>query len=82
MTAKEKVLQHLPSWSEEQAERALLAAETELKDPVLALIDNAPEDDEPLNAEDEAALAEVAADRAAGVPTIAFEEIKRKYGHG
>lgn len=27
MTAKEKVLEHLPRWSEEQAERALLAAE-------------------------------------------------------
>jgi len=27
MTAKEKILQHLPRWSEEQAERALLAAE-------------------------------------------------------
>ena len=38
MTAKEKVLQHLPRWSEEQAERALLAAESEPKDPVLALL--------------------------------------------
>jgi hypothetical protein len=27
MTAKEKVLEHAPRWSEEQAERALLAAE-------------------------------------------------------
>jgi hypothetical protein len=27
MTAKERVLEHLPRWSEEQAERALLAAE-------------------------------------------------------
>ncbi len=27
MTAKEKVLEHLPRWSEEQAERALFAAE-------------------------------------------------------
>ena len=27
MTAKEKVLDHAPRWSEEQAERALLAAE-------------------------------------------------------
>lgn len=43
MTAKEKVLQHLPRWSEEQAERALLAAESEPKDPVLALLDDAPE---------------------------------------
>ena len=29
MTAKEKVLEHLPNWSEEQAERALVAAESE-----------------------------------------------------
>lgn len=28
MTTKEKVLEHLPRWSEEQAERALLAAES------------------------------------------------------
>jgi hypothetical protein len=27
MTAKEKVLEHAPRWSEEQAQRALLAAE-------------------------------------------------------
>jgi hypothetical protein len=27
MTAKQKVLEHAPRWSEEQAERALLAAE-------------------------------------------------------
>lgn len=27
MTAKEKVLEHAPRWSEEQAERALMAAE-------------------------------------------------------
>ena len=27
MTAKEKVLEHAPRWSEEQAERALVAAE-------------------------------------------------------
>jgi hypothetical protein len=29
MTAKEKVLERAPRWSEEQAERALLAAEAE-----------------------------------------------------
>jgi hypothetical protein len=28
MTAKEKLLEQAPSWSEEQAERALLAVET------------------------------------------------------
>lgn len=30
--------------------------------------------------EEEAALAEVGADRAAGVPAVPFDEVKRKYG--
>jgi hypothetical protein len=38
------------------------------------------EEDEPLTEEDEAAMTEVEADRAAGVPDVPFEEIKRKYG--
>jgi hypothetical protein len=39
----------------------------------------APIDDEPVTAEEEAALAEVKADRAAGLPTIPFDDVKHRY---
>ena len=50
------------------------------EDPVIAAFRDAPEDDEPWTDEDEAAMAEVRVDDAAGVPTIPFEGIKAKYG--
>lgn len=40
----------------------------------------APEDDEPWTRSDEAAIAEVEADRAAGASPISHEEIKREFG--
>jgi hypothetical protein len=45
----------------------------------LRFLDAAPIDDEPVGAQEEAALAEVEADRAAGVPRLPFDEVKRKY---
>jgi hypothetical protein len=39
-------------------------------DPFVRFLDAAPLDDEPVTAEEEAAVAEVERDRAAGVPTI------------
>jgi hypothetical protein len=54
--------------------------ETPRSDPFLDFLDAAPLDDEPVSADEAAAVAEVAADRAAGVPTIPFDEIKRDYG--
>lgn len=53
--------------------------ETSGTDPLLCFLYAAPIDDEPVTAEEEAALAEVEADRAAGVPTIPFDEIKRRH---
>jgi hypothetical protein len=41
---------------------------------------DAPEDDEPITAADEQALAEVQDDRAGGVPRISYAEIMRKHG--
>lgn len=79
MTAEELLLREAPHWTEDDAEVALRAVERE--DPLLRAIAIAPEDDEPWTDEDEAAMAAVEADRAAGVPTIPFEEIKRKYGY-
>ena len=48
-------------------------------DPLVRFLDQAPVDDEPVTTEEEAALAEVEADRAAGVPTIPLDDVKRKY---
>jgi hypothetical protein len=44
-------------------------------DPFLRFLDDAPVDDEPVTAEEEAAIAEVERDRAAGVPTIPFDDV-------
>ncbi len=80
MTAKELLLQEVPRWTEHDAEVALRAVEHEREDPVVAAFRDAVEDDEPWTDEDEAAMAEVRADQAAGAPSIPFEEIKAKYG--
>lgn len=47
---------------------------------MIAAFRDAPEDDEPFTAADEDALAEVKADRTAGVPRISYAEIVRKHG--
>jgi hypothetical protein len=81
MTTKERLHRFVDDLSEQEAERALALVESEFDDPVIVAFRDAPEDDEPLTVEEEAALAEVASDRAAGVPMIPFEEIKRKHGY-
>jgi hypothetical protein len=48
------------------------------EDPFLRL-DSSPVDDEPVTAEEEAAIAKVERDRAAGVPTIPFDDVKRAH---
>lgn len=79
MTAKEKLLERVTRLSEAEADETLRLLDLRA-DPVLAAFRDAPEDDEPWTEEDEVALAEVEADRAAGVPPIPLEEIKRKHG--
>jgi hypothetical protein len=49
-------------------------------DPFLRFPNAAPLDDEPETHEERAAIAEVEADRAAGVARISFEEVKRAHG--
>jgi hypothetical protein len=80
MTAKEQLHKLVDELSEAEAERTLVLIRDEHEDPVIAAFRDAPVDDEPLSAKDETALAESRAELAAGVPTIPFEEIKRKYG--
>jgi hypothetical protein len=79
VTAKEKLRERVEALSEEEAGVALRLVEQGLDDPVLRALASAPDDDEPWTEADEAALAEVEADRAAGVPTISHEEIKREF---
>ena len=78
MTAKEKLLQRVTKLSEAEADETLRLLD-ERADPVLRAFREAPEDDEPWTAEDEAAVAEADADFAAG-RTVSHEEIKREFG--
>jgi hypothetical protein len=79
MTVKERLHQVVDAMSDEEAEAMLRRVEALRNDPFVRFLDEAPLDDEPVTSEEEAAVAEVEADRAAGVPTIPFDEIKRKY---
>lgn len=65
--------------SGQEAETLLRRLEALRGDQFLRHLDAAPVDDEPVTADEEAAIAEVEADRAAGVPRIPFEDIKRDY---
>lgn len=80
MTIKERLHKLVDELSEREADDALRYIANQRGDPVIAAFRNAPDDDEPLTAEDENALAEVQADRTAGVPRISYAEIMRKHG--
>ena len=79
MTTKERLHQVVDELSDEEAEAMLRRIEIVRTDPFVRFLDEAPIDDEPVTAEETAAVAEVDADRAAGAPTVPFDEIKRKY---
>ena len=79
MTAKERLRERVEALTEEQAGVALRLVEQGLDDPMLRAFAAAPIDDEPWTDADTAAIAEVEADRAAGVPTISHDEIKREF---
>jgi hypothetical protein len=79
MTSKEKLRERVEALTEEQADVALRLVEQGLDDPMLRAFAAAPVDDESWTEDDAAAIAEVEADRASGVPTISHEEIKREF---
>jgi hypothetical protein len=79
MTTKERLHQVVDELTDDEAEAMLRRVEALRADPFVRFLDAAPVDDEPITPEEEAAVAEVEADRAAGVPSIPFDEIKRKY---
>ena len=80
MTARERLHQLVEELSEQEADDALRYIVQRREDPVIAAFRDAPQDDEPFTAADEDVLAEVQADRAAGVPRISYAEIMRKHG--
>jgi hypothetical protein len=81
MTTKERLHKLVDELSEAEADDALryVASRHEAEDPMIAAFRDAPEDDEPLTAEEEAALDESHADVAAG-RTVSLAEIKREFG--
>lgn len=79
MTVKERLHQVVDELSDDEAEAMLRRVEAMRSDPFLRYLDAAPVDDEPVSAEEEAAVAEVEADRAAGVQRVPFDDVKRKY---
>lgn len=80
MTARERLHQLVDELSEQEADDALRYIVQRREDPVIAAFHDAPEDDEPFTAADEGTLAEVQADRTAGVARISYSEIMRKHG--
>jgi hypothetical protein len=78
VTTKERLHQLVEELSEQEALAALAVVERGLQDPVLMAFAGAPEDDETVTAEDEAALEEADADIAAG-RTVSLDELERRY---
>ncbi len=83
VTTKERLHQLVDELSETEAGEALRYVASQRQesaaDRFAQWLDSRPEDDEPLTAEDEQAIAEGRADVAAG-RTISHEEMLRKYG--
>lgn len=78
MDARQQLRERIETLSEHEAERTLRLIDG-LRDPLAALLNTAPIDDEPVTAEEEAAVAEAEADIAAG-RTVSLDEITREFG--
>lgn len=74
MTAKEKLRERIETLTEEEAAETLRLLDHRT-DPLTALLDNAPIDDEPTTPEEEAAVQE-ALDAAARGETISLDELR------
>jgi len=79
VTVKERLHHVVEQMTDEEAEATLRRIDAQRADPFVRFLDAAPIDDEPVSAEEEASVAEVEANRATGVPTIPFDDVKRKY---
>ena len=76
---KEHLHEVVEQMSDEEAAATLRRIDAQRTDPFLRFLDAAPIDDEPVSSDEEAALAEVEADHAAGVSRISFDEIKAQH---
>jgi predicted transcriptional regulator len=83
VTTKERLLRAVLDLPETEVRPTLefIASRREDDDDFARWLASHPEDDEPLTDEEQAALAESAADIAAG-RLVSFEEIKREFGYG
>ena len=79
MSVKERLHHVVEQMTDEEAEATLRRIDAQRTDPFVRYLDAAPLEDEPVTGEENAAVAETEADRSAGVPTIPFDDIKRKY---
>ncbi|HEX4837767.1 MAG TPA: hypothetical protein VFV03_04495 [Solirubrobacteraceae bacterium] len=80
MTVKEQLQQAVDAMTEEEAHVALRTLADASGDPVAWMLAHAPLDDEPETKEERNAVAEAKRERAAGVPGIPLEQVKRELG--
>jgi hypothetical protein len=81
MTTREKAHQLLDELPEDELEPVVEILASRGGDPLLRLLENAPEEDEEISTEEEAAVQEARDEIAARVPLIPFDEIKREFGY-
>jgi hypothetical protein len=80
VTVKERLHRVIDELTDAEAEAALRRIDALRSDPLVRFLDAAPVDDEPVTPDEEAAVAEADAARAAGEPSVSFDEIKRRHG--
>jgi hypothetical protein len=79
VTTREKAHKLLDELPESEIEPVIEFIASRGGDPVLRLLDNAPEDDEPVTEQDEAALKEAYAELDTGAPTMSVDEFRSRY---
>jgi hypothetical protein len=80
MTTREKARKLLDELPESEIEPVVEFMVSRGQDPVVRLLENAPEEDEEISAEEEAAVQEARDELAAGAPTIPLEQVMRELG--
>jgi hypothetical protein len=80
MTTREKVHKLVDELPETELDPVAEILISRREDPVLRLLENAPEEDEEISAEEEAAVQEARDEIAAGAPLIPLEQVMRELG--
>lgn len=80
MTTKERLHKLVDEMNEVEAAATLLITERHRDDAMLQALASAPEEDEEISAEEEAAVQEARNELAAGAPTIPLEQVMRELG--